>query len=156
MICTVSGENRLWNPPTQVQIQPPLFISHVTSDTSIPLQLRGFHPKWMYVKLRAPSPVMAKPSDGRFPSPSYRCSISPGAFLYHIPVLRAVSGHVYRTWVIVNPPSPPSVPFALNPNRHMIRSWPRHRVDIKRTLYLKLGAQSYLGVGGGFLTPTVH
>ena len=70
-------------------------------------------------------------------------------FSSHIPVLRAVSGHVYRTWVIVNPPSPPSVPFALNPNRHMIRSWPRHRVDIKRTLYLKLGAQSYLCVGGG-------
>lgn len=83
------------------------------------------------------------------PPPPTDAAFLQALFSSHIPVLRAVSAHVYRTWVIVNPPSPPSVPFALNPNRHMIRSWPRHRVDIKRTLYLKLGAQSYLGRGVG-------
>ena len=87
------------------------------------------------------------------PPPPTDAAFLQALFSSHIPVLRAVSGHVYRTWVIVNPPSPPSVPFALNPNRHMIRSWPRHRVDIKRTLYLKLGAQSYLLGGRDFYLP---
>lgn len=88
------------------------------------------------------------------PLPPANAAFFQALFFCHIPILRAVSGHVYGTWVILNPLVPALSPLCPQSKQAYDQVLAQAQGRYKKDIVSETRSPDLFG--GGLLPPTAH